>query len=135
MAAFRHALTTRKGWLGLACALALVVRMLVPAGYMPAQIGGMPAITICDGTGDQMVMMAAMPGMGEMGGKHGGPHMPSTGTCPFGIAAMAWLGSVDAFVLSAPIALPFVTAHILARTTPRLRTARLRPPAQGPPNA
>lgn len=129
MAALRHASMIRKGWLALACALALAVRMLVPAGYMPTQVGGLPAITICDGTGDQMAM-AAMPGMPVKHGDHGSQ---SSGSCPFGIAAMAWLGSVDAIVLIAPVALPFVVGQIMGQPSPRVRTARLRPPAQGPP--
>ncbi|NIJ08224.1 hypothetical protein FHS31_001841 [Sphingomonas vulcanisoli] len=130
MAIFRHALTTRRVWLALACALALAVRLAVPAGYMPAQVGNSVAITICDGTGDQMVAMAGMPGMA---GKHGDPDKPSAASCPFGVAAMAWLGHVDAIVLTAPLALPFVIGHILGQPSPRVRTARLRPPAQGPP--
>ena len=131
MRVIRDALLNRRGWLALTCALALAVRLLVPAGYMPAQVGGLTAITICDGTGDQMVMRG-MSGMGGMNGKHG-DHGRSSAGCPFGVAAMASLGGVDAIVLSARIVRPFIVGHILGQPSARLATARLRPPAQGPP--
>ena len=130
MRMIRDAVLQHRGWLAWACALALAVRVLVPAGYMPVQVGGLPAITICDGTGGQMNAMADMPGMA---GKHGSHDKSSNVGCPFGVAAMAWLGSIESIALIAPLALPFTISHIIAQPGPRLRTARLRPPAQGPP--
>ncbi len=129
MRVIRTALHHRSGWLAWACALALAVRLLVPAGYMPTEVAGMPTIAICDGSGAHLM---TMPGMA----KHGDPaKTPPGSTCPFAIAAMASLGSVDAFVVAAPIVAAFVLRHEQAQPGPRLRAARLRPPAQGPPIA
>jgi len=126
-------LLTQRYLAGLICAATLLVKLLVPSGYMIASDQGRITITICSGVASQTMTMA-MPGMhGEMPGSgkpdHGKAEMP----CAFsGLSAHA-LCAVDPILLVALIA--FVMAAGLAPSIlPALATrAYLRPPLRGPP--
>ena len=133
MAAIRHALTTRRGWLAWACALALAVRMLVPTGYMPARIAGAPAFRLCPDAAPQAAMSMPMAGMPAMAGKHHDHDKHSSGSCPFAIAAMASLAGADAAAILPPLLAIFAAVSLPRRAAPIFKQARLRPPSQAPP--
>ena len=137
MGTLRAFLLTRR-WLAFGLVvLALGVRALVPAGFMPGGERGQGrflAITICaDGSGtdhrEQILIPVAgktAPTKGESDAKGGGP-------CAFSALSLAALGGADAVLLAA--ALAFVLAIGMAHVPP-LRLARiagLRPPLRGPP--
>ncbi|MBC3940098.1 DUF2946 family protein [Sphingomonas albertensis] len=118
----------------LICAATLLLKLLVPTGYMIDADHGRFAITICAGTAPAAAAMD-MPGMhGDMPdhGKskdHGKAEMP----CAFSGLSAAVLSPVDPIQLAALIA--FVLAIGLTATVPPApsRPAFLRPPLRGPP--
>lgn len=123
-------------------ALALAVRLLVPAGYMP--MAGRAGLEICAG------QTLAMPAMGAMHAAHtkrAVDAMPTHGThhgkampgdhdrdCGFA-AAVGAVGQLSALILPdlpAPVALPAAFIHFfMAR--PGLGLAAPPPPKTGPP--
>ena len=117
-------------------ALALLMKLLVPAGFMPVVSAGAITIQICGGTVSAPMPMAAtavgaMPGMMHHQDKsdHQGREMP----CAFaGLTAPA-LAATDALLLAAAIA--FVVATGFRRSIPTLvrAAAFLRPPLRGAP--
>ena len=118
----------------LICAAALLLKLVVPTGYMIDSDHGRIAITICSGMTSAATAMD-MPGMhGDMPdhGKskdHGKAEMP----CAFSGLSAAMTGAIDPIQLAALIA--FVMAIGLAGVllpAPSRRTY-LRPPLRGPP--
>jgi hypothetical protein len=128
-------------------ALALAVRLLVPAGYMP--MAGQAGLEICAGQTPDLPVAAIMPGMGSMPGMaamHHGPApmqgmdhgkaMPGDHDHDCGFAA-AIGGAADLPVLIlpallAPVAVPVaIVPQMLAR--PGLGLAAPPPPKTGPP--
>lgn len=109
-------------------AAALLLRVLVPAGFMPTAVDGRLVLTICSGV-QQATPMAAMPGMAH----HEADDERAESPCAFADLALPALGAADPAVLVA--ALPFVTARAirLAPPLPPRMAARLRPPSHGPP--
>ncbi|WP_068076332.1 hypothetical protein [Novosphingobium lentum] len=129
-------------------ALALMVRVLVPAGYMPGLVDGSVTLELCSGYGPQAPLATAMPtaGMdhammdhatmdhGAMGHGGKGHHSAHADTpCPFAAAALPVIGGTDAVLLA--VALAYIIAmgwRPVARRKPRT-APRLRPPLRGPP--
>ena len=113
-------------------ALALVIKALVPAGYM---LGGplgdgarVLTVAICaDASGELATKQIAVPSDGKSG------HAKAEGTCAWGMLAMAALGGADLVLLA--LALAFILALGLAPSRPAARAQRtsLRPPLRGPP--
>jgi hypothetical protein len=111
-------------------ALALVARMLVPAGYMPSAQGA-PGLVICTGQGEMVMPAAAMPmkHSPDDGHDHGGEH-----GCPFAPMAAA----AD---LAAPLPVPAAPFAAIDSALPSLRSAvrpglglaAPPPPKTGPP--
>lgn len=134
MQAVRHLLAQRH-FAVLLCAATLLLKLLVPTGYMIDNSSGHLNITICSGFGPAATTMMDMPGMhGAMPnhGKskdHGKAEMP----CAFSGLSAAMLGSIDPVQLAALIA--FILALGLIATVPPApsRPAYLRPPLRGPP--
>jgi len=132
--AIRHLLAQRHLAV-LICAATLLLKLLVPTGYMIDSDHGRFAITICSGV-VPATMTTDMPGMhGDMPdhGKskdHGKAEMP----CAFAGLSAAVLSPVDPIQLVALIA--FVLAIGLTATVPPApsRPAFLRPPLRGPPD-
>ena len=118
----------------LACTLLL--KLLVPFGYMPVASGGGIAIVLCPGV-VEAVEQPAMAGMhhgnAESDGAGGAGHAKADMPCAFaGLGAPA-IAAADTVLLAAAIA--FVTLRaIRARiAAPPLIRTRLRPPLRAPP--
>ena len=118
----------------LICAATLLLKLLVPAGYMVRSDHGRLAITICSGTAPRTATTempeahGAMPDHGKSK-EHGRADMP----CAFsGLSAPA-IGTTDPIQLAALIA--FVMAVGLTGVVPLApsRPAYLRPPLRAPP--
>lgn len=140
MQALRHLLAQRHLAVVI-CAAALLLKLLVPTGYMIADEHGRLTLTICSGVSSGPVPMS-MPGMdggmAAMSGSmpdhegtkdHGKVEVP----CAYAGLSAQVLGTVDPVLLVA--ALAFVASNALL-TTPRpaLKPAPyLRPPSRGPP--
>ncbi len=134
MQAVRHLLAQRHLAV-LLCAATLLLKLLVPTGYMIDNDHGRMTVTICSGFGPATMTMD-MPGMyGEVPdhGKskdHGKAEMP----CAFSGLSAAMLGSIDPVQLAALIV--FILALGLIATIPPTPSlpAYLRPPLRGPPS-
>ena len=104
-------------------ALALAMKLIVPAGFMPTISDGRFIVTVCTGTGP---MSMAMPGL---------DHGKSEAPCAFAGLAAPSLAAADAVLLAAAIV--FVVAlgvqPIGPRKTPDV--PHLRPYLRGPPAA
>ena len=115
-------MNVRPTLLAIAAALALLTRLLVPAGFMPA--ANRPALVLCTGQG--AVTLANR-------------HTPATpaghdGECPF-TAAAAPGTAADAAPLIAPAAAIYAAAEPAIRAALRFGEGLGRPPlpATGPP--
>ncbi|MCH4893192.1 hypothetical protein GO308_08745 [Sphingomonas sp. SFZ2018-12] len=114
-------------------AMALLVRALVPGGYMIATTGGTITVQVCAETGmtpEQITI--ALPGGGH-DGTDGDGDARAKMPCAFAGLAMPMLAGADPIQLA--IALVAILAlGLAARQVPTLRTvARLRPPSHAPP--
>lgn len=116
------------------CALALLVRLAVPGGYMVQRDHGAVTVMICPGSmasTDAAMSMAGHRGMAghDRSSHHGKGEAP----CAFAGLGAALLAATDPILLAGLIA--FVLALIAGRTTMALPRAapRLRPPLRGPP--
>lgn len=133
MQAIRYLLAQRHLAL-LICAATLLLKLLVPTGYMIDNDHGRVAITICSGiesrtmTMDMPEMHGAMPGH-DKSEDHGKPEMP----CAFSGLSAAALGAIDPIQFAALIAF-VMTMGIAGLALPRVSTSTyLRPPLRGPP--
>jgi hypothetical protein len=133
MHAVRHLLAQRQLSV-LICAATLLLKLLVPTGYMIDIEHGRMTFTICSGTAprtmtmEMPVMHGNMPDHGKSK-DHGKAEMP----CAFAGLSAAMLGSIDPVQLAALIA--FILAigmSPIVLPTPARRTY-LRPPLRGPP--
>ncbi len=133
MHAVRHLLTHRHLAV-LICAATLLLKLLVPTGYMIDNDHGRMTVTICSGTAPP-TMTTEMPGMhGNMpdhgeSKDHGKAEIP----CAFSGLSAAMLGSIDPVQLAALIA--FILAIGMSPIVPPtpVRRTYLRPPLRGPP--
>lgn len=124
MTAFRHLLAQRHVAV-LLCVAALVLKLLVPTGYMIAADHGRIAISVCPG---MVAAHADMPGHGKTA-DHPAPEQP----CAFAGLSAAALGSVDAVLLAAAIAFVMVAAFGEIAAPRTVAPPHLRPPPRGPP--
>lgn len=135
MHAFRHLLAQRHLAV-LICVAALLLKLLVPVGYMVGNDHGRVAIMLCPGAGSTpmpMPMVTSGAGGGTIDhGKsqdHGKGELP----CVFGGLSTAMLASID------PILLASLIAFVIKLGTPAVPPltvadpSHLRPPMRGPP--
>lgn len=125
----------RRHLAALLCAATLLLKLLVPTGYMIDNTSGHVSITICSGFGPATTTMMDMPGMhGDMP-DHGQPkaHGKAEMPCAFSGLSAAMTGAVDPIQLAALIV--FILAlGLVARILPApAQLAYLRPPLRGPP--
>lgn len=115
-------------------AAALLLRILVPAGFMPmAATDGTITIRICSGTQDgPTTMEMPIPGLPAGHGDHQKPvraEMP----CAFAGLAMPMLSGADPLLLALAIAFAIALASRIVQPVPPARALYLRPPLRGPP--
>ncbi|MGU3315586.1 DUF2946 family protein [Sphingomonas sp. M6A6_1c] len=116
-------------------ALALAVRLLVPAGFMVGSVDGRPVLQLCSGYGPVAPMAMAMAHGGHHGsGDHRESDHPATDMpCPYAGLAQAATAPVDPVLLVLAIAFAMALG-VRATRWPALRDrAHLRPPMRGPP--
>ena len=133
MQAIRHLLTQRHLAV-LICAATLLLKLLIPTGYMIDSDHGRLTITICSGTAPRAMTMekpgmhADMPDHGKTK-DHGKAEMP----CAFSGLSAAMLGATDPIQLAALIAFILALGLAVAILPPPSRPSYLRPPLRGPP--
>jgi hypothetical protein len=113
-------------------ALALLMKLVVPAGFMPILSNGQIVVSLCSGTGPtKMVMIVPVLGhKPDGGGEHSGK---AEQPCAFAGLSMSLLAAADPILLAAAIlfvlALGMRPLLLLTATAPPY----LRPPLRGPP--
>jgi len=118
----------------LICAATLLLKLLVPIGYMIASDHGRMTITICSGTAPRAMTMDMLGMHGDLADQgqskdHGKAEMP----CAFSGLSAAMLGSTDPVQLAALI-VSIMALGLIATVPPAPpRPAYLRPPLRGPP--
>lgn len=125
-------LLARRHLAALFCAAALVLKLLIPAGYMIASDRGRPTIAICPG-GDvagvaAVRMHGGMPGHGQPR-DHGKAELP----CAFAGLSAAALGAIDPVQLAVLVAFVMALGLLPVLPMPAARRVYLRPPLRGPP--
>lgn len=111
----------------LICAAALLLKLLVPTGYMIDNDHGRITLTICSGT--RPATTVDMPGVHDDQADHGQVEMP----CAFAGLAAAMLGAIDPIQLAILIAF-VMTAGLMAPPLPAPSPSScLRPPSRAPP--
>ena len=109
-------------------AAALLMRLIVPTGYMLDASHGAITVELCSGTGP---MRMVMPGTAHPDG--GKDHSKAEQPCAFaGLAAPA-LGGADPILLAVAVALIMAAASRSVASAPPVRRVFLRPPLRGPP--
>jgi hypothetical protein len=118
----------------LLCVGTLLLKLVVPIGYMIDSDHGRLSITICSGVEPRTITID-MPGMhGDMpdqsGPKdHGKAEMP----CAFSGLSAAALGAIDPLQLAALIAFVMTMGIVGFALPPPSKPTYLRPPLRGPP--
>ncbi len=136
MQAIRHLLAQRHFAL-LICAATLLLKLIVPTGYMMASDHGRLTITICSGSASPATMtaMAEMPSMHGDIADHGQSedHSKAEMPCAFSGLSAAALAAVDPIQLAALLAFVMSVGLYGLATLPPSRRAQLKPPSRGPP--
>lgn len=141
MTAFRRSLHRHRALAAWLVAAALVMKLLVPAGFMPMLSGAGLSLTLCSGYAQPPAAAGAHGmgahygagmdhGAGHDKGEHGGKaEMP----CAFSGLANPSLAAVDPVLLVAAIAFIIETVFRAGVAVRPRRPAYLRPPLRGPP--
>jgi hypothetical protein len=134
--AVRHLLAQRHVALWL-CAVTLLLRLLVPAGYMIGSDQGQVAIVACPGV-VAPAPTATMPAMhhavdGERHDHRPGGHSAVEMPCAFAGLSAAMLGAVDPVLLAGLIVFLLRRGFVATRVAMPGAVRHVRPPLRGPP--
>ncbi|WP_294331502.1 DUF2946 family protein [uncultured Sphingomonas sp.] len=131
MTALRRLLFEHRLLCGWVIAAALLMKALVPAGFMPVASGNTLVLGFCSGYGPQ-TMVVTIPGKADRSGseeqaqKHAMP-------CVFSGLSMPGLSGVDPVLLVLAVAFVAALAIRTATAIPVVARVYLRPPLRGPP--
>lgn len=117
---------------GAILALALAMKLVVPAGFMPTVADGRMVVRMCSGTGP-MTMVMTIPGLDHSQPDREGHHDRHEQPCAFSGLSAPSLAAADPVLLA--LAILFVLAMgVRALAAPiTAATPYLRPPLRGPP--
>lgn len=142
MTAIRSLLAQRQ-WAVLICAAALLLKLIVPTGYMVGAVDGRVAMMLCPGTQTMAVTPdAPMAMVGHaMAARHPVDHPPGHSDsghgrempCAFAGLAAPLLDSIDPIQLAALIAFVMAVGLAVRVLAHPVDAPRLRPPLRGPP--
>lgn len=135
VSALRRLLLEHRLLCGCLIAAALLMKAVLPAGFMPMQSGGTVVLGFCSGYGPKpMAMPMAMPMKEDRSSPD--EHQPRAEMpCAFGGLAMPGLAAVDPTLLALAIAFVLERAVRTATILPTIVRVYLRPPLRGPPRA
>lgn len=112
----------------------MILRLAVPAGFMPVLHHGQLSLAICSSYGDSAARSAFQAPSPMSGMGHPGEGEPKAGgSCAFSDLALPLIGGVDPIQLVAAARF-IIAAPIFSRALlPPGAVWRLRPPPRGPP--
>lgn len=132
MKTLRHLALKYRTMSALLIALILMMKMLVPTGYMVGSAAGSIQIVMCTGAGPMKMEMPVI-GRTDMGHKQG--QQGKEISCAFSGISTPAMSAADPLMLAIAVALIMAAVANLkahARVQPRMR---LRPPLRGPPSS
>ncbi len=118
-------------------AAALLLRVLVPAGFMPMETPGGVVLTLCSGHGP--AAQASAPHHGHGGSAHHAAAQDRDDAqgyearCAFADLALPAIGGAGPALLAAALAFVMARALRRARILPPRAARHLRPPSHAPP--
>lgn len=139
MPTVRRHLLTHNALAMLVIVVALAMKAIVPAGFMPMLVEGRVVIALCSGSGP-VTAMADTGHHAAMIVQHGGPSKPDSPQhdnkpqpCAFAGLTAPSLAGADPVMLAGAIAFVLALGLQIVVALPTIRPARLRPPLRGPP--
>lgn len=108
-------------------AAALLLRILVPAGFMPLIDHGRMIVGVCNGMGVSK-MVIEIPGL-----EHKSQGNDAQKSCAFSDLSLPSLAGADPLVIAALIVFILALGLTFAVQQPPVGAVRLRPPLRGPP--
>lgn len=131
MGKIRHFFRDRPALAAMLLAAALLLKALIPAGYMPAAPDTGLIVALCSGTmpaGSTVTITIPKKGSHQDHGTTTADH-----PCAFAPLAAAMTGADLAPLILAALAFVFVAAIVRAPLALPAKAARIRPPSQAPP--
>lgn len=126
---FRGMILSHRGWAAALIALALAVRVIVPAGFMPAEQAGRIVVMVCTGMGPQQVAID-VPGLP---GKQDGASRVAGQPCAFAGLGLDLMPGADPVLLIAALAFILALGFVAVAAVRVARVRQLWPPMRGPP--
>jgi hypothetical protein len=132
MAPFRSLLHAHRALAALLLALALLMKVVVPAGVMIDSDTRTLSIAICDGQAHHPLDQVVVKQTGKPAGGHGNDAR-GDGTCPYAALGHAGLAGADPVLLALALAFILALGFAPVRIVPLAHGRHLRPPLRGPP--
>lgn len=126
---FRGLILSHRWWAAALIALALAMKLVVPAGYMPVERGGTITVMVCTGMGQQQVEID-VPGMPA---KPDGASRVAGQPCAFAGLGLDMLPGVDPVLLAGALAFILALGFAGVAVRPLGRPRQLWPLMRGPP--
>ncbi|MES2986599.1 MAG: hypothetical protein V4808_01710 [Pseudomonadota bacterium] len=124
MTSLRAIVRAHRGAAALLLAMALLLRVVVPAGFMPSMENGQMVVGVCNSTGPSTVVID-IPGLEHKKDVQKG--------CAFSDLSLSSLAGTDPLLIAALIAFMMALGLVFAHQFPPRAPVRLRPPLRGPP--
>jgi hypothetical protein len=126
---FRGLILLHRWWAAALIALALAMKLAVPAGFMPVERAGTIVVMVCTGMGQQQVEID-VPGMPV---KEDGATRAAGQPCAFAGLGLDMLPGVDAVLLAGALAFILALGFAGVAVVRVERVRQLWPPLRGPP--
>lgn len=130
MSSLRSNIFRHRRLAALLVAAALLMKLLVPTGFMPEISGGKMVVQLCTGQGAQTVMIDIP---GKVGEHEQSEHKKADMPCAFAGLSSPSLAATDPILLVIAVAFIIATVFLAAPLPISRRGLYLRPPSQGPP--
>lgn len=129
VAVFRGLILSHRWCAAALIALALAMKLVVPAGYMPVERGGTITVMVCTGMGQQQVEIG-VPGIPA---KPDGASRVAGQPCAFAGLGLDMLPGVDPVLLAGALAFILALGFVGVAVVRVDRARQLWPPMRGPP--
>lgn len=124
----------QRSWAMMIVALALLVRALIPAGYMIVPNSLTLTVQICSGLQTDHATIDIVVPMSSKGQDHLGDHSQKSPPCAFSALSMASMAGASCPLLALALAYIIAIAVTATAPVPCRSIAHLRPPLRGPPS-
>lgn len=112
----------------------LMLRLAVPAGFMPVLDHGQVTLAPCSGYGAAESKPAYRAAAAMAAGEHHRQDQPKAdNSCAFADLSLSMIGGADAVQVAAALLFIVTAALFFAAVLPPRSALRLRPPLRGPP--